>query len=106
RPPFIERPVSAHRAERRFANAVRTGGLLPFPRTGCVLVRDASVIRSFQQVKKGVLSSDMSIAGNVSTANGVVQAGRKLTAIGSSTILARLATRHTSGLFGRGSRPG
>src|SRR5918995_6122271 len=30
---------------------LRTGGLLPFPRTGCVLVRDASVIRLIQQVK-------------------------------------------------------
>ena len=29
-----------------------TGGLLPFPRTGCVLVRDASVVRSIQQVKE------------------------------------------------------
>ncbi len=30
---------------------MRTGGLLPFPRTGCVLVRNASVVRSIQQVK-------------------------------------------------------
>ena len=32
---------------------MRAGGLLPFPRTGCVLVRDASVVRSVQQVKGG-----------------------------------------------------
>src|SRR4051812_35210699 len=36
-----KRPVSAHRAERRFARRLWTGGLLPFPRTGCVLVRNA-----------------------------------------------------------------
>src|SRR5207237_9646812 len=36
-----KRPLSAHRAERRLARRLWTGGLLPFPRTGCVLVRNA-----------------------------------------------------------------
>src|SRR6476660_5378800 len=53
------RPGSAYRAERSVANFLRTGGLLPFPRIGSVLVRDASVIRSIQQVKgRGQLGSD------------------------------------------------
>src|SRR5204863_9894837 len=32
-----KRPVSAHRAARRFASLLWTGGLLPFPRAGCDL---------------------------------------------------------------------
>ena len=37
RPPLIECPLSAHWAERRFAKMdCKSGGLLPFPRTGCV----------------------------------------------------------------------
>src|SRR2546426_7617893 len=52
-----KRPVSAHRAERRFARLLWTGGLLPFPRTGCVLVRDAdrSPIDAASQSKTAVL---------------------------------------------------
>src|SRR5260370_12746654 len=50
------RPVSAHRAERRCARLVRTGGLLPFPRTGCVLVRnvDRNPIDAASQSKMAV----------------------------------------------------
>src|SRR4030095_3926907 len=37
RTPFIEAPGVRNRAERRFARFDQQGGLLPFPRTGCVL---------------------------------------------------------------------